>query len=590
MRNNGHITGKLCKRVKILFLLALCTFNFSVYAQKNTALESESDDYQNNLYSKVALYEYLLSNYFASLTEIAIAEQKTLPVSNSQVNLVQARIYLYFDMDSAANEIFNEQFSQQATADISKEYSSSAWFELANQLYRKQKLNAAQQALDRVSEDLPASLIAKFHYLSAQLLIKQKDYVGAEKMKINIPDGDIYHRYLSFNWATHALKAGDTNTAIAQFKQVLSVDDSSEFTDELKILIDKANLALGYIYIQQQQNQQAIAAFKRISLESTETESAMLGYGWAVANSNNFSTALAIWQRLSVRTTLTPYVREAFIAIPYAYEQLGDNPAAYQAYQVALARFKEQQQILTTELKAAELDHYLLDMLVKGQVLAAILPGKQAMKGRAVNLKFPAAINTYALVASNDFQQGVDDLKDLHTMIESLLKWQVELEQLSVDFYHEATFPSVQRERELRQQQLSQLKKQRDDLQKIKNKRYKSLNSKVAERQAALDKAEQLGITPLNDMLKNVQAKIAATGQLKQDILQALTAKLRRAFKQQLSHVESYRKNAQLALLRLNDGVFISQQQQGPDSFTAQELSDRRIKVDIVASDAGEGE
>ena len=96
-------------------------------------------------------------------------------------------------------------------------------------------------------------------------------------------------------------------------------------------LYDKAMTSAGYAYLLNKRYQEAIDQFSQVRLNSPVANRALLGYGWAAAESNNYSLALKPWTALSQRNLVDESAQEVLIALPYAYEKnSAANPMPWQ--------------------------------------------------------------------------------------------------------------------------------------------------------------------------------------------------------------------------------------------------------------------
>src|SRR5690606_40242240 len=66
---------------------------------------------------------------------------------------------------------------------------------------------------------------------------------------------------------------------------------------------------------------------------------ALLGLGWALAAAGRHEEALTPWLALHDRNLLDAAVQESFLAVPYAFAQLGAHGQAAEYYEAALDSF-----------------------------------------------------------------------------------------------------------------------------------------------------------------------------------------------------------------------------------------------------------
>jgi len=113
--------------------------------------------------------------------------------------------------------------------------------------------------------------------------------------------------------------------------------------EELLSLRDKANLALGFAYLQAQRPADARPILERVRLEGPFSSMALLGDGWADSSLGEFKKALVPWMALRKRNLLDSAVQEAYLTVPYAYNQLGARGQAAEYYSSAIDSFDAEQ-------------------------------------------------------------------------------------------------------------------------------------------------------------------------------------------------------------------------------------------------------
>ncbi len=132
---------------------------------------------------------------------------------------------------------------------------------------------------------------------------------------------------------------------------------------ELLALKDRANLALGFAYLQANQAAKAKPALERVRLTGPFSNKALLGLGWADAALGEYRGALRPWLELHNRNLLDAAVQESFLAVPYAYGKLNANAQAAEAYESAIRSFDEETRNLDGCDRQAPQRHMLDDML-----------------------------------------------------------------------------------------------------------------------------------------------------------------------------------------------------------------------------------
>lgn len=214
--------------------------------------------------------------------------------------------------------------------------------------------------------------------------------------------------YSRYNLAIATLRNGDVQMALS-WLDLLGRTESND--PELLSLRDKANLALGWHFLQQKQGRTALGVLGRIRSEGLASNRALLGMGWAqlapagerlkrpqlgdnsarstdqisdlpapVRNSlerlrvlepevngswlgpssferddppkdrrEGLQRALQIWDVLVVRDERDPAVQEAKLAVAYAHDQLREGAEARVAYAVAIESLRKVDAAIDTE-------------------------------------------------------------------------------------------------------------------------------------------------------------------------------------------------------------------------------------------------
>jgi hypothetical protein len=188
---------------------------------------------------------------------------------------------------------------------------------------------------------------------------------------------------------------------------------------ELRSLKDRANLALGYAYLQNNQPALAKPPLERVRLDGPFSNKALLGVGWADAAEGQFQEALTPWMELRDRNLLDSAVQEAYLAIPYAFAKLNANAQAAENYETAIKSFDTE----TTNIDASIVeinDGTMLDKLLKRD--------ENEHYGWFWQLRelpnAPESRYLYHLLAGHDFQEGLKNYRDLAFLGHTLSRWQ----------------------------------------------------------------------------------------------------------------------------------------------------------------------
>jgi len=364
------------------------------------------------------LFYFYQGDYLQALTRLGAAQDLNR-VSNHAVEaeLLKGGLYLSLGQHEEAGRIFKALLNDNVPLDVR----NRAWFYLAKVWYQRNYLQDAATALASIHGALPGDLEPERHLLEAQVLMyldRYDDAIAALERWQPVGDGsDVWSAYARFNIGVALVRKDRIEDAA---KLLDAVGQISAPTDELAALRDKANLALGFAWLKANRPADAKAILQRVRLQGPQSNKALLGVGWADSAEQQFSKALVPWMELRDRNMLDAAVQESYLAIPYAYAQLDASKQAAEQYTVAVNAFNEE---------TARIDESIASIR-SGRLLDAIAEndkGNQA--GWFWQLqKLPDAPETrylYHLLASNEFQEGLKNYRDLRLMQRNLATWQL---------------------------------------------------------------------------------------------------------------------------------------------------------------------
>src|SRR6185312_14392696 len=194
-------------------------------------------------------------------------------------------------------------------------------------------------------------------------------------------------------------------------------------SNELLALKDRANLALGFAYIQANQPAKARPALERVRLNGPYSNKALLGMGWADAALGDYRGALNPWLELRGRNLLDAAVQESYLAVPYAFSKLNANAQSAEYYETALKSYDTE----TTRLDEA------IGRVRSGKMLADVITSERdSHYGWFWQLKevpdAPESRYLYVVLAGHDFQEGLKNYRDLLYMGHTLERWSDSME------------------------------------------------------------------------------------------------------------------------------------------------------------------
>ncbi len=385
-----------------------------------------------DLYYGETLFHFYQDQHFDALTHLLAARAEGRVSSHeAESELLLGGLYLHYGQHVRAEEIFNRLLTQ----DIAPTVRDRAWFYLGKVRYQRGLHEPALASFARISGALPESLAAELPMLQAQSLMALEQFDSAAEMLDGWQGPDGWLPYARYNLGVALVRLNRLEDGARQLDRV---GRSSPTSAELLDLRDKANLALGYAYLQRSQDGLARPVLERVRLESPFANKALLGVGWADAATRDFQGALTPWLELKDRDLLDSAVQESLLAVPYAYAQLDAHGSAAEGYQSALVSF---------DAEISNLDSAIARASVSGQ--SGGQSGGQSV-GQSVGL-INALLDTddpaigrwyweldqlpdssearylYLLVADHRFQEGLRNVRDLTALSGHLQEWQDKL-------------------------------------------------------------------------------------------------------------------------------------------------------------------
>ncbi|BFM17704.1 hypothetical protein R50073_38870 [Maricurvus nonylphenolicus] len=445
---------------------------FPVQAEKLTSVA--------DLRYGVVLYEYFQQNYMAALSELMVAEARGgIQGHKENPKLIEGGISLAFGMENKASAIFQQLLDEQQPQDVR----NTAWYYLAKLRYQQGDWQGSQESLSRIGQNgkLDRRLASDRLALAVNLAIRQGELVVAEQLLQRFPKNDPLLPYVYYNLGAAYSRNNQHTQALPFYEQLVHLTESDfQFNDsspttiqqtnvqqasvkqqqrEILALYDKSLTAAGYSLMLQGQYQSAIDQFVRVRRESEFSRRALLGYGWAAAQAEDYQLALQPWQVLGRGSLTHATVQEAVLAVPYAYEKLGAQGQALQAFGLAQAAFE--QEMARLDQVADMVAQSPLDDFLQVQTDQHGWLSLDQQMGNA-----PQRAYLTRLFAQNEFQGSVQELQDLITLQQQLEQWNKKLEM------YQYSWEERQQARLEKQQLLAQQPWQQQSQQLHNNQQY----------------------------------------------------------------------------------------------------------------------
>ena len=392
-------------------LISLC---FAVLAPQVLAAKDDSDPIvvQDPHYGEVLFYFYQ-DDYFPAIVRLLAAQsQQQLDDHEEQAELLLGGMFLSYGHHLEAAEIFERLLADA----VSEEVRDRTWFFLAKIWYQRGYLDKSEQALGYISGELPKNLEREARMLEAQILIDSERFDDAIALLSDWKGRTEWASYARFNIGVALVRSGRVDEAKELLDDLGSIDP---FNEELTSLRDKANLALGYALLQDDKAYAAKAPLQRVRLEGPFSNKALLGVGWADAETGNFQRALVPWMELRGRDLLDSAVQESMLAIPYAMAQLDSISQAADHYLNAIEAFYEEINRIDRTIGHIESGE-MFERFIANDPLDSTgwyWQLEELPDG-------PESRYLFHVLASHEFQEGLKNYRDLRYLHQNLDEWQ----------------------------------------------------------------------------------------------------------------------------------------------------------------------
>ena len=366
-------------------------------------------------YGDVLFYFYQ-DDYFDAITRLLAAQElDRLPNTQGEAELLLGGLYLSLGEHVEAGNIFEKLLN----SNVSEAVRNRAWFYLGKVWYQRGYLQESERALRQVSDKIQPRISAERYMLLAQLMLREERYDDAIAALSEWHGPADWTAYAQFNLGVALVRKDRLPEAIAHLDQVGRMETSSE---ELRALRDKANLALGFALLQAKRAADARPILERVRLDGPYSSKALLGVGWADSSLGEFKRALVPWLALRKRNLLDSAVQESYLTVPYAYNQLGASGQAAEFYNSAIESFDAETKRIDDSIEEIR-GGKLLDRLLdddKNKALTWYWQLKTLPDA-------PESRYLYQLLATNEFQEGLKNYRELAFMSQNLEGWRDDL-------------------------------------------------------------------------------------------------------------------------------------------------------------------
>jgi len=363
------------------------------------------------------LYYFYQQKYFSALGNLMTAQHFGRFTHHAdEAELLRGGLLLSYGVHLEAGRIFERLIAEGASPSVR----DRAWFFLAKIRYQRGYVEEAEDALARIGDKLPGELENERYMLAAFLLMKRERYAEAIQQLERIDRRSEVARYGRYNLGVAMVRSGELERGTALLDELGRESAESE---EFKALRDKANVAIGFAFLQAGKPERARHALERVRLEGLMSNMALLGMGWAHSAENQQERALVLWQELRDRSQQDAAVQESLLASSYAFGKLGAWRQSLERYEHAIGVYTRELSRIDSSIEAIRSGR-LTDLLIRE------LPSEEL--GWFWELKnlpdTPETRYLSSLLAGHGFQEALKNHRDLQFLIARLDQWVRDLE------------------------------------------------------------------------------------------------------------------------------------------------------------------
>ena len=481
---------------RYLCLMGLCLSPLALAAG-----EAPANPRAKDLYLGEAFYQAAQGNYFDAITRLdtelwqfhRLDDPKLDPL-HYQVNHANFSVG-DFELSYRMHQRAGRAIKAVLEGDVDEAVRNEAAWRLARIFVQKNDARNALLTIETIKGRIPDKIKAEEQFLRAQIYMHTGKFQEAIQILQGMKDQKNFEGFSTYNLGLALIQNGQETGGLEALDKAGQIKTEDEATLAIK---DKSNLLLGSRLISAGQTAEAKQYLDRVRLTGPFSNKALLGSGWADTAEGKFDRALVPWSILTQRNVTDKAVQEGLLGVPYAYGKLKLHGRAAQLYGVALESFGTELSKLDASLKSIR----------EGKFLKALVRNESKLdKNWAVRLReLPESPETYyllELMASNDFQESLQNYFDLEDLRKNLTAWAQSIDsyeeiiQIRRQYYDE-TLPPVDKQFKALDSQIRLRTEQRETL----HKRLKNLL--VSPRPDFLETAEE---RILREQLAQLEAK-----------------------------------------------------------------------------------
>ncbi len=541
----------------------------------------------NDLYFGEALYYAHQGQYFEALERLDTEVRQHDQIDEPELDALYVHIddaefslgdfELRYRMHHRAGRAIKAVLEGAVDASIRND----AAYRLARIHFQKQQMEDALLALDRIEGEIPQAIRDDIEFLRANVYLAQGKQLESVEVLKKLQRSDEFGGFAAYNLGIAYLQSGQHSAALEQ----LEIAGQIKATDESELAIrDKANLVLGTILLEDGEFANALPPLNRVRLDGRFSNQALLSAGWASMSINDYERAVVPWSILAEREVTDSATQEALLALPYAYGKLEIHGRAAIHYGRALDSFGVEIKKLNTSVESIR-EGKFLEALVREEI--------RQNKDWVIRLRtLPETPETYylmELLASHDFQTGLQNYLDLADLRRKLITWEGGFDAFDemVDIresHYEPLLPEVDEQfrkldsrMRLRVEQHKMLVKRRDSLLTIPRPEFLA----TPEEQALLARIESVEANAYKDTGAYEETQLRLK-RLKGVLTYTLRTEYHARFTEFDRNVRSL--DEAMAMVQAEYDGYVRNRQAASHSYVGYDKPMRRLRADVEKS------
>jgi len=425
---------------RYLWLFGLCFSSLSFAGDDSSRVTAK------DLYLGEAFYYAMQGEYFDAITRLDTElgqfyrlDDPTLDPLHFQINYANFSVG-DFELSYRMHQRAGRAIKAVLEGNVEQSVRNEAAYRLARIFVQKDDPRNALSTIEKITGNIPEKIRDDELFLRAQIYMLNGKFEEAVKILQGLQGAKKFEGFSTYNLGIALIQSGQEQRGFEQLDKAGQIKSDDEGTLAIK---DKANLLLGNRLIAAGQPALAKQYLDRVRLTGPFSNKALLGSGWTDVALGKFDRALVPWSILLKRNPTDKAVQESMLGVPYAYAKLDLHGRAALLYGSALEHFGAELAKLDASIKSIR-EGSFLKALVRDEL-------KQD-KNWVVKLReLPESPETYyllELMASNDFQESLQNYFDLDDLRKRLEAWDASIDAYegiirSRSEYYEAILPEV---------------------------------------------------------------------------------------------------------------------------------------------------